>query len=52
MREGVFPAKSVDLIHEDRGNLKDAEVIGFTYCEGIHLGFGKDEGELGSFPFG
>ena len=48
----VFPDKSVDFIHEDRGNLQDAEVIGFSYCEGIHLGFGKDEGELGCFPFG
>ena len=50
--ELVFPDKSVYFIHEDRGNLQDAEVIGFSYCEGIHLGFGKDEGELGSFPFG
>lgn len=52
MCELVFPDKSVHFIHEDRGNLKDAEVIGFSYCEGIHLGFGKDEGELGYFPFG
>lgn len=43
MCELVFPDKSVDFIHEDRGNLQDAEVIGFSYCEGIHLGFGKDE---------
>ena len=52
MGELVFPDKSVHFIHEDRGNLNDAEVIGFSYCEGIHLGFGKDEGELGCFPFG
>ena len=52
MGKYVFPDKSVDFIHEDRGNLEDAEVIGFSYCEGIHLGFGKDEGELGCFPFG
>ena len=52
MREKVFPDKSVYLIHEYRGNLQDTEVIGFSYCEGIHLGFGKDEGELGCFPFG
>ena len=52
MCELVFPDKSVDFIHEDRGNLEDTEVIGFSYCEGIHLGFGKDEGELGCFPFG
>ena len=52
MRENVFPDKSVYFIHEDRGNLKDAEVIVFSYCKGIHLGFGKDEGELGCFPFG
>ena len=50
--ELVFPDKSVDFIHEDRGNLQDTEVIGFSYREGIHLGFGKDEGELGCFPFG
>ena len=50
--EDVFPGKSVYFIHEDRGNLKDTEVIVFSYCEGIHLGFGKDEGELGCFPFG
>lgn len=52
MGKDVFPDKSVDFIHEDRGNLEDAEVIGFSYCEGIHLGFGKDECELCSFPFG
>ena len=50
--EDVFPDKSVYFIHEDRGNLKDTEVIVFSYCEGIHLGFGKDEGELCCFPFG
>ena len=50
--EDVFPDKSVYFIHEDRGNLKDTEVIVFSYCEGIHLGFSKDECELGSFPFG
>ena len=52
MGELLFPDKSVYFIHEDRGNLKDTEVIGFSYREGIHLGFGKDEGELGCFPFG
>ena len=52
VREDVFPDKSVYFIHEDRGNLKDTEVIVFSYCEGIHLGFGKDEGELSCFPFG
>ena len=52
MGELLFPDKSVHFIHEDRGNLKDTEVIVFSYCEGIHLGFGKDEGELGCFPFG
>ena len=50
--ELVFSDKSVHFIHEDRGNLEDAEVIVFSYCKGIHLGFGKDEGELGCFPFG
>ena len=50
--EDVFPDKSVYFVHEDRGNLKDTEVIVFPYCKGIHLGFGKDEGELCCFPFG